>query len=35
MKRSLIAFAFSLSLITPNAFAFDFGGMMQASCSYR
>jgi len=29
MKRSLVAFAFSLVLITPNAFAFDFGGMMQ------
>ncbi|MDO9207061.1 MAG: DUF2780 domain-containing protein [Sulfuricurvum sp.] len=28
MKRSLIAFAFSLSLI-PNAFAFDFGSLLQ------
>ncbi|MDP3465931.1 MAG: DUF2780 domain-containing protein [Sulfuricurvum sp.] len=29
MKRSLIAFAFSLSLIAPNAFAFDFGSLLQ------
>lgn len=29
MKRSLIAFTFSLSLIAPNAFAFDFGSMLQ------
>jgi len=28
MKRSLIAFLFSLSLI-PNAFAFDFGSLLQ------
>ncbi len=29
MKRSLIACAFSLFLIVPNAFAFDFGSMFQ------
>lgn len=29
MKRSLIALSFSLSLITPNAFAFDFGSLLQ------
>lgn len=29
MKRSLIALAFFISFITPNVFAFDFGGMMQ------
>ncbi len=29
MNRSLMAIAFSLSLITTSTFAFDFGGMLQ------
>lgn len=29
MKRSLITIVLSLSLITTNVFAFDFGGMLQ------
>ena len=29
MKRSLITFAFSLSLLSSSAFAFDFGSMFQ------
>lgn len=29
MKRSFLTFAFFLSLVTPNAFAFDFGSLLQ------
>ena len=31
MKRLSLLFALSLSVITPNVFAFDFSGMMQAA----